>query len=914
MSIVASYFTLTARPYWQWQDAGNVVAWTDGSTIAFRPELLEVYRRLQLLSLPPFGSVVLLLAACRDGWHDAPSKREALARIVTSGGQEDRLELLNRVFVGLDRVRALPPHLRVAPAAKAELAAMVFERDVAPPSPGAYEALIHGLEQGLDDFAEAKLQKVDVADRLVRDLAWLERGLGRVDAGALAARLKTGIEQQIVPVELEVPSLRSAKSLIAELQDDPELGGVARLAKLLSATVNLPRPLSLPEELPLGGVSDISNRGTLDRLLLSELANDDQTLSIRVAMNEALYFRREVPPRPPIRRRVILLDSGLRMWGVPRLFAASVGLALAAGAEVGSCTGTETTVLRAAGGKTEDVDIATAAGLAEHLAVLDARVHPGESLAPLRRLVDEAAGAIDVVVVTATDVAADPNFRRALADAQFDDIHLATVDRSGAFELHLQTRRGRKLLKQAEFKLDEIFAPSPKPAAKSAEKLVDDSHRDLPAIFRVSPFPLLLSCPVGDDRSWSIQDHGVFSYTRDGRLLHWTNSKLGARQIAESLPEGDLHWCATRLPKDGAGLVAVIGKLSRRGLRALHIEFDHGGGWKCRAVPLESQLDQPKQIFAHQGTVFVGDAHHLNALDASTGALLATRFLAGLTHVRSRFYLFRKANVVQWQAVGFDGTSIVFVTLLVEKSGQSRVATLFESDDFEGPRAVLHSGDIINPATGEEQKVRHDLPGNVEVAGISRNGALLILKNPRSSDVCLVDTRTAATKTSFRDAPSTLEPEVFATARPVTLRNRFMGIGIDTAGRLILYRRQGTHWPLEPDKTTGSIKLAGSPVDTTLRVQYRFDDFAVPGVPHVLLLAKFADGSRAVLDRRGLLHLRSSDVTLPEMTIVLSECGACWFSNGTTCGRDYHFEDGTTLVAGAGEARRIFARFVERLR
>ena len=912
MSIVASYFTLVSRPYFQWQDSGDVVAWTDGSTIAFRPELLEIYRRLQLFSLPPFGSVLLLLAACRDGWHDAPSKREQLARIITAGGQVDRLELLNRVFAGLDRVRALPEQLRVSPAAKAELAAMVFEGDIAPPSPGAYESLIRGLEQGLDDFADAKLQKVDVDGRLVRDLAWLDRGLGRVDAGALAARLKTGIEQKIVPVALEVPTLRSAKSLITELQDDPELGGVARLAKLLSATVNLPRPLSLPEELPLGGVSDISNRGTLDRLLLSELANDDQTLSIRVAMNEALYFRREVPPRPPIRRRVILLDSGLRMWGVPRLFAASVGLALAAGAEFGSCDGTETTVLRAAGGKTEDVDIATAAGLAEHLAVLDVRVHPGESLAPLRKLVDEAAGAIDVVVVTATDVVADPNFRRALADAQFDDIHLAVVDRSGAFELHLQTLRGRKLLKQAEFKLEEIFAP-PKSAAKPAEGLVDDSRRDLPAIFRVSPFPLRLSCHVGDDRSWSIQDHGVFTYTRDGRLLHWTNSKLGARQIAEGLPEGDLHWCATRLSKDGPGLVAVIGKLSRRGLRALHLEPDHDGGWKCRTVALESQLDQPKQIFVHQATVFAADPHHLNALDASTGALLATRFLAGVTHVRSRFYLFRKANFVQWQAVAFDGTSIVFVTLLAEKSGQSRVATLFESDDVEGPRAVLHNGDILNPATGEEQKVRHDLPGNIEVAGISRNGALLLLKHPRSSEVCLVDTRTAATKTSFQAAPLTLEPDVSA-VRPVTLRNRFAGIGVDATGRLVLFRRQGTHFPLEPDKTTGAIGLAKSSVKTALRVQYRFDDFDVPGVPHVLLLAQFADGSRAVLDRRGLLHLRSSDETLPEMTIVLSERGACWFPHGgLACGDEYHFDE-ASLLAGAGKARRVLERFVERLR
>jgi hypothetical protein len=46
------------------------------------------------------------------------------------------------------------------------------------------------------------------------------------------------------------------------------------------------------------------------------------------------------------------------------------------------------------------------------------------------------------------------------------------------------------------------------------------------------------------------------------------------------------------------------------------------------------------------------------------------------------------------------------------------------------------------------------------------------------------------------------------------------------------------------------------------------------------------DGSRAVIDSRGLLHLQSSDKALPEITIVLA-IGiqiACWASNGNATG------------------------------
>ena len=46
-------------------------------------------------------------------------------------------------------------------------------------------------------------------------------------------------------------------------------------------------------------------------------------------MNEALYLRRETPPSNPPKHRAVLLDSGVRLWGVPRVFATAVGMALA---------------------------------------------------------------------------------------------------------------------------------------------------------------------------------------------------------------------------------------------------------------------------------------------------------------------------------------------------------------------------------------------------------------------------------------------------------------------------------------------------------------------------------------------------------------------------------------------------------
>ncbi|HVW35795.1 MAG TPA: hypothetical protein VHB99_00770, partial [Pirellulales bacterium] len=461
-SDVCDYFAAPADSFWLWQDEGNVIAWADGATIAFRYELRTIFERLRTQSLPPIGALALLLAACRDNWSEPTSRMGLLQGMLLNNKRPDRAAFLVRVMDRLDGINRLPGDLRHDSAAKAELAAMVFEGQGDAAAPRTYDRLLEALANGLDERFYAPWPKLRAVDSLLRDLAWLDRGLDRVDEQALRLRLKTGLDQSLLPVEVEEPAIGSARSLIEELKDDAELGGVARLAELLLAAVHLPTPVSQPEELPLGGVTDISNRGSLDRLLLSDLAHDDLTLAVRVAMHEALYLRRETPPRTPTRRRLVLVDAGIRMWGVPRVFASSVGLALAAGSK----PGVDVQVFRAEGAELASVDMTTAAGLTEHLEALDHRAHPGAALPALAELIENATeddDEVDVVLVAGDDVLADWDFQRALAEARLGLIHLASVGRDGRFQLQLQSPRGRKLLREARYSLDGVLQPRDKP-------------------------------------------------------------------------------------------------------------------------------------------------------------------------------------------------------------------------------------------------------------------------------------------------------------------------------------------------------------------------------------------------------------------------------------------------------------------
>jgi hypothetical protein len=111
------------------------------------------------------------------------------------------------------------------------------------------------------------------------------KGLSRCDEAALRLRIRTGLAGLPAAAPLEVPVCDRVRALLHELSHDEDWQGLARLAQRLLAVVALPRRMLDQDDLRVGGISDITNRGDVDRLLVSELVYDDLTLAIRIAMN-----------------------------------------------------------------------------------------------------------------------------------------------------------------------------------------------------------------------------------------------------------------------------------------------------------------------------------------------------------------------------------------------------------------------------------------------------------------------------------------------------------------------------------------------------------------------------------------------------------------------------------------------------
>jgi len=352
-TLATSYLSPSTDSLWRWSTDGDALTWSDGSTIAFRQEVEHVIARLAPQGLPPFGAVAMLLAACRPGW-DQSAGRGAFLRYANvfsqwrTGAQSSATTAplhasqlvfqrvskgIQQVVEGLDGVSRFAPEVRQTKEAKATLAEAVFEcaknRRLTPDESA---LVVKALEDGVNpERLTLRFSSSEALREFADDADALREGLPRLSEQSLALRQRTGLDElPKAPEDLDLAPAERVRRLLAELRRDKELAGLARLAQDLMAAVHVPRTLRQQEELPLGGVSDLSNRGPLDRLLVSELAHDDLTLAVRVAVNEALYLRRESPPRQPPNRRAILLDAGIRMWGIPRVFGVAVALALAA--------------------------------------------------------------------------------------------------------------------------------------------------------------------------------------------------------------------------------------------------------------------------------------------------------------------------------------------------------------------------------------------------------------------------------------------------------------------------------------------------------------------------------------------------------------------------------------------------------
>src|SRR5690349_2152756 len=131
------YLRAPGAGLWRWAEDGTVLVWQDGTTIAFREEVMQLIEWLSPNGLPSFGAIVFLLAACRGKVaHVTDILVESNAPLPTRMGNDASLLLsarkqlktqLEAALGQLSKLQQLPPELRSGLKARCVLAEAVFE-------------------------------------------------------------------------------------------------------------------------------------------------------------------------------------------------------------------------------------------------------------------------------------------------------------------------------------------------------------------------------------------------------------------------------------------------------------------------------------------------------------------------------------------------------------------------------------------------------------------------------------------------------------------------------------------------------------------------------------------------------------------------------------------------------------------
>lgn len=849
--IVWHYLTPLEVDFWRWEDQGEVVAWKEQlETIAFRAELVNVLERLAPSGLPPLSAVLMLLAACRDEWD------------FTSCGAFLHSLRPKEPFPKLDALLAihnLPRDLRTDAVARAEIAAAAFERPNFRCTPELSHEIVRQLRAGLPEVF--RNPRSNGRDYYSAAFGLLAKGLQHVTAEKLRLRLQASVDDVPILAELVLPRVESVRALLQAHGDDEVIGGVVRLTKRVLAALSLPRPLSDHHDLPLGGVSDITNRGSLDRLLISELAHDDLTLAVRVAVNEALYLRRETPPRARPRARTILIDQGLRMWGLPRVYAAAIATALAAAADPQG----ELHVFRS-GPELAAVDLSTRDGMIELLEQLQIERHPGKLLADFHERA-QSVGAGDHVLITTADTLTDRDFLPYWLDFSEEPLFVVAVDRAGGLTLLQRSPAGTKTIRELRLSLDDITAPGRERPASPLER----GNSPLPAALRQNPFPLRLPLTFVAERSWRLAGRGVLQTTKDGRLMLHENDAarpFGARQLADGVTGSAILWAVSAT----SGFSVVIGSKQHAQATLYHYEDLRGGQ---EPIPLILNGVPFDAVCNHNETLFVVQSRTVDAFSLPSGR---KRDQIELPHGTSyRGQRFFRSQSGQWLALSYNGERIVLEPILSRHNVNAPpMREVFESASVEGPLALVWPCRLYMTAEGEIREFRH--------AGKDIAGQLLDHRVRLSADTerVLLPARCPSTSKRFaahvarlpevllldeNQSDQFLDPSLGRTGHwQPSLRVHFTHIGIRSGNELMLRPRRGPWLQLWLNKSAGRLQLRTCASAIQPDAVQPFDECSFER--RRLREARWANGTRAFLDHRGLLHLAGRS---PEITLVLEE-------------------------------------------
>ncbi len=327
---VIDYFQSFENYFWQWEENGEVLAMQGGGTIIYTDDLVPLLAGMAESGLPHFGAILLAIIALNKSAEDPLGYIRSQFESNTVYDKAVPSDSFTDSFAFLQELQNLPKEFKTGQRRQVLLSAIFT---------AAHNRVNVSTSRGIVDYLKdgagrSRIQKqkpflLRILFRELQVLELLHRRYPTVQS-ILDALVDLPDLDDYDPLLLESPSTSETnyEDFVEELTANPLAFQVGALIRPIWAGLKIPIFNALPSQQPLGGFSDLTNKGEFDKLLVSEFANDELVFLSRLANQEALYLLREMPPVADNLQRIILIDISLKTWGISKIIAHAVALAI----------------------------------------------------------------------------------------------------------------------------------------------------------------------------------------------------------------------------------------------------------------------------------------------------------------------------------------------------------------------------------------------------------------------------------------------------------------------------------------------------------------------------------------------------------------------------------------------------------
>jgi hypothetical protein len=266
----------------------------------------------------------------------------------------------------------------------------------------------------------------------------------------------------------------------------------------------------------------------------------------------------------------------------------------------------------------------------------------------------------------------------------------------------------------------------------------------------------------------------------------------------------------------------------------------------------------------------------------------------------------------QFHFAVWDGTTVRFDAVTMERSCEPAVVpVIFDRAGVEGPWLVHRNGKIASTISGEslQMPMPHGRTFSIELVRVSRDGHR-VWAAMAPEWAAFVDLQSGAARSLPFKAIARLHLDPHPPLPAWNLFRIVVSLAKLPDGLAICGRKN--RWRKVTLNGNGAIHIIELPKHERDHLMHTTNFGEVRKVHEhgcTLQTAQWSNRVTVWLDSRGLLHFKSPDGLVPEISLVLSDNEvAGWTSDGHACGPGFFFEG-----VQPSEAEQVFSRLLQML-